>query len=197
MGSIRCGRALAAVVPLIFAFVTALFLLAVPARAGEHTGAPAEQKTLLSTAPDFTVTGVDGKTYQLSQLLKKGPVLLDFWTTWCKPCMLELPKLQAVWERHRDQGFTLLGVPSDDQKTAAKVKPMIQSKGFAFPNVPDPTRKIGNLYNVRNFPTTVLIAPDGKIVKITQGYNAGDEKDWETRIVALLGDTAAPKAESK
>jgi peroxiredoxin len=194
MGSIRFGRTLAALVPALLTLAVGFGLLALPARAGE----PAEgQKTLLSTAPDFTATGVDGKVYHLRELLQKGPVLLDFWSTWCKPCMLELPKLQAVWERHRGTGFTLLGVPSDDQKTAAKVKPTIQSKGFAFPNVPDPTRKIGNLYNVRNYPTTVLIAPDGKIAKVTQGYNVGDEKEWEARIIAILENTAAPAAESK
>lgn len=194
MGSIRFGRTLAVLVLALLTLAGGLALLNTPARAEEPA---AEQKTLLSTAPDFTATGVDGKVYHLKELLQKGPVLLDFWSTWCKPCMLELPKLQAVWERHKGAGFTLLGIPSDDQKTAAKVKPMIQSKGFAFPNVPDPTRKIGNLYNVRNYPTTVLIAPDGKIVKVTQGYNVGDEKEWEAKIVALLGTAAAPATESK
>lgn len=194
MGSIRFGCAGAAALLALLIVTSGLSTLVAPARAEE----PAEgQKTLLSTAPDFTATGVDGKVYHLKDLLQKGPVLLDFWSTWCKPCMLEIPKLQAIWEKQKGAGFTLLGVPSDDQKTAAKVKPMIQSKGFVFPNVPDPTRKIGNLYNVRNYPTTILIAPDGKIVKVVQGYNAGDEKEWEARIAALLGQTAAPAAESK
>jgi peroxiredoxin len=194
MGSIRFCRAGAALVLALLTLAAGFGPLATPARAGN----PADgQKTILSTAPDFTATGVDGKVYHLRELLQKGPVLLDFWSTWCKPCMLELPKLQAVWERHRGAGFTLLGVPSDDQKTAAKVKPMIQSKGFAFPNVPDPTRKIGNLYNVRNYPTTVLIAPDGKIVKVVQGFTPGDEKEWEARITAILLPTATPATESK
>lgn len=194
MGSIRLGRAGAALVLALLTLTAGFGSLATPARAG----GPAEgQKTLFSTAPDFTATGVDGKVYHLRELLQKGPVLLDFWSTWCTPCMLELPKLQAVWERHRGAGFTLLGVPSDDQKTAAKVKPMIRSKGFAFPNVPDPTRKIGNLYNVRNYPTTVLIAPDGKIVKVVLGFTPGDEKEWEARITAILGPTAASSTESK
>ena len=166
-----------------------------PARAGD-TAAPG-QTTLLSSAPDFTGVGVDGKNYRLTELLKQGPVLIDFWATWCKPCMLEMPKLQDVWQRHKTQGFTLLGIPSDDQKTTAKVKPKIQQMGFVFPNIPDPTRRIGNAYNVRQFPTTVLIAPDGKIVKVTQGFSPGDEKEWERRIVELLGPGGGAPAGTK
>jgi len=157
------------------------------ALAGEDSGsAPAEKKSL-STAPDFTGKGVDGKTYQLKELLKNGPVLLDFWTTWCKPCMLEIPHLQKIYEKHGAAGFTLLGIACDDQKSASKIKPTIQSRGFKFPIVTDTDKRIAGLYNnVRNYPTTILIAPDGKIVKIAQGYNPGDEKELEAKILALL-----------
>ncbi len=156
--------------------------------AGERTGTPAAPaKSLLSSAADFTATGVDGKTYKLSDLLEKGPVLLDFWTTWCKPCMLEIPHLQKIYEKHGAAGFTLLGIACDDQKSASKIKPTIQSRGFKFPIVTDTDKRIAGLYNnVRNYPTTILIAPDGKIVKIAQGYNPGDEKELEAKILALL-----------
>lgn len=171
-----------------------------PARAGdatdtapaaENSAAPAAEKAAvpaaLSKAPDFTGTGIDGKTYRLKDLLAKGPVLIDFWTTWCKPCMQELPHLQKIWEKYHAQGFTLLGVASDDPRTAAKIKPLVQSKGFKFTIVTDGDRKIGNLYNVRNYPTAVLVAPDGSVVSYAQGYHPGDETEMETRIVALLG----------
>lgn len=185
MGSLGHRRTPAALILSLLAILIGCSSIIAPARA-DDTAVP-EQKTLLSRAPDFTGVGVDGKTYRLTELLKQGPVLIDFWTTWCKPCMLEIPKLQDVWQRHLAQGFTLLGIPSDDQKTTAKVKSKIQQMGFVFPNIPDPTRRIGNAYNVRNFPTAVLIAPDGKIVKVAQGFSPGDEKEWESRVAALLG----------
>lgn len=185
----RISRCLAAIC--LTAVVLALPPAVRPALGEEAAPGSPKSATSLSTAPDFSAVGVDGKTYQLSALLKQGPVLLDFWTTWCKPCMLEMPKLQEIWLKHKEKGFTLVGIPSDDQKSAAKVKPTIQSKGFKFVNLPDPTRKIGNLYNVRNYPTTVLIAPDGSIVKYTLGFNPGDEKELEAKILALLGGTEA------
>lgn len=184
-----CDRRTPAVLSVSLFAILVGFTPALPQTPARDDTTPG-QKTLLSIAPDFTGMGVDGKNYRLTELLKKGPVLIDFWTTWCKPCMLELPKLQSVWERHKAQGFTLLGVPSDDQKTTAKVKPKIRQMGLVFPNIPDPTRRIGNAYNVRNFPTTVLIAPDGRIVKVAQGFSPGDEKEWEDRIVALLRTSA-------
>ncbi len=169
-----------------------------PAR-GQSGAAPAasdESTRSLSTAPDFTGKGVDGKTYALRDLLAQGPVLVDFWTTWCKPCMMEIPQLQKIYDEFKGRGFTLLGVVSDDQKSAAKIKPTIASKGFKFPNVGDADRRICNLYNVRNYPTSVLIAPDGKIMSYTLGYRPGDEKELREKIAALLDGAsgAAPAA---
>lgn len=100
--------------------------------------------------------------------------------------MQELPHLQKLWEAHKGQGFTVLGVASDDQRTAAGIKPLVQSKGLKFPVVTDGDRKIGNLYNVRNYPTTVLIAMDGSVVSFAQGYRPGDEKEMEKKVAALL-----------
>jgi peroxiredoxin len=162
-------------------------------QAGPSGSAAAETPAAISTAQDFTGTGIDGKSYHLQDLLKKGPVMLDFWTTWCGPCMKELPELQKIWEKYRDQGFTLLTVASDDQRTAAKIKPLALSHGFKFPVLTDTNRKIGNLYNVRNYPTTFLINRDGSVVFQAQGYRPGDEKDVEARVAALLAG-GAPKA---
>lgn len=172
-------------------------LLAIAVLLLTAAGASAEDgDRVVSKAPDFTLQGIDGTTYKLSSLLEKGPVLLDFWTTWCKPCMQELPQLQKIYERHRERGFTLLGIPSDDQRTAAKIKPTIKAKGFEFPNAPDTDRRVGNLFSVRNYPTTVLISPQGEIVVVAQGYRPGDEKELEARILALLPEAPAEQDEA-
>jgi len=161
------------------------------------TPAPPAEKTLLSSAPDFTMEGVDGKSYHLQDLLKKGPVLMDFWATWCVPCLHELPKIEKIYGKYKDRGFTLLGVPCDDARTAAKIKPLIQSKGFKFPNVPDGEHKIVNMFNVRNFPTSILIAPDGHIVSVTQGYREGDEVTIEKAVAGLLPPAGQPTGDSQ
>ena len=180
-----------AVVPLVIALL-AILLPIHQTFGGEPAAAvkASSEGSGISAAPDFTATGVDGKTYRLSELLKNGPVLLDFWTTYCGPCMLELPKLQKMWEQYKDRGFTLVGVVCDDQKNAAKIKPTILSKNFKFLNLVDSDHKIGSLYSVRQFPVSVLVAPDGKIATKVEGYKPGGEKEFEKRILPLLPNTA-------
>lgn len=146
----------------------------------------AEGDESASIAPDFTAEALDGSTVTLSELLKEGPVYLDFWTTWCKPCQMALPKLDELQKKYADAGFTLLTIASDDQKTISKVKPHVKSRGWEFPVILDSKREIGNKYNVRNYPTSYLIGQDGKIVKVHVGYRPGDEKSLEEEIVSLL-----------
>jgi peroxiredoxin len=169
----------------------ALLLALVAGHGPAAADAPAGKPAAVSSAPDFGGRGVDGREYQLRHLLQRGPVLLDFWTTWCKPCMNELPNLQKIYQKYAARGFTLLGIPSDDAKTASKIKPTLHAKGLTFPNVPDTDRRINNLYNVRNYPTTVLIAPDGSVQMVAMGYKLGDEVELEKKIVALLGPAPA------
>lgn len=163
-----------------------LVALLSPLASAYAEGTASGEKTLASIAPDFTAKGLDGRTYKLSELLEKGPVLLSFWTTYCKPCMQEMPELQKVWDRRKEAGLTYLGIACDNSKSVAQVKPKVQSMKFQFPIISDVDQKIMGLYNVRNCPTTVLIAPDGKISLFRLGYTKGAEAEIEERIVALL-----------
>lgn len=177
------------------ACATALVLV-VMTQAARADDSATEQKdgSPISVAADFTAEGLDGQKYQLSKLLEKGPVFLDFWTTWCKPCMVELPELGKLHEKYKDRGFTLLTVASDDQKTLAKVKPTVKQHGWTFPVLLDPKREIGNPYNVRQYPTSYLIGQDRKIVSVHLGYRPGDEAKIEEEILRLLpaADSPAP-----
>jgi peroxiredoxin len=166
--------------------VSAVLLVPSFAAAEGTPAAGSDAKTLASVAPEFTAKGLDGQTYKLSELLQKGPVLLSFWTTYCKPCLQEMPELQKVWQRRKEAGLTYVGIACDNSKSVAQVKPKVQSMKFKFPIISDVDQKIMGLYNVRNCPTTVLIAPDGKIVLFRLGYTKGAEAEIEEKIVSLL-----------
>jgi cytochrome c biogenesis protein CcmG, thiol:disulfide interchange protein DsbE len=184
-GSAQSGVRSAVLSFLLPALAGTLLLPAAGGAYAQESAAPAPKKAL-SSAPDFTGTGIDGKSYHLQEILKKGPVLLDFWATYCKPCMMELPEMEKLAEKYKDRGFNLITVAGDDQRTIAKLKPLVQSKGFKFVTLTDTDKKINNMYNVRNYPTSVLIDSGGKIVIQTQGYSHGDEKEMEKRILELL-----------
>jgi peroxiredoxin len=147
-------------------------------------------------APDFTAKNLAGKKVQLSDLLKEGPVLIDFWTTWCKPCMLELPELDRIHRTYAEHGFKAIAISQDDTKTVRKVKPLVKQKKLDLLVLVDPKREVGTKYGVRNYPTSFLIDQEGGIVHYAQGYNRGDEKELEELVRGLLGLEAGEEADS-
>jgi peroxiredoxin len=152
-------------------------------------------ETPKTTAPDFELKSVDGKTYKLSDLLAKGPVLLNFWTTWCKPCQKELPEMQELYHKYKDQGYTFVSIAEDDQRTMSKVRPTVRQRKYKFPVLIDADHSVGGLYAVRSYPTSFLIASDGTIVSTSIGYRKGDEKKIEKLIVEQLKATKEAAAD--
>src|SRR5690606_34227440 len=83
-------------------------------------------------APDFKLPDLDGNYLDLSKFTGEGPVLISFWATWCKPCMEELTEFNKIYNDYKDKGFKLIAISTDNEKTVAKVKPFIRSKGYNF-----------------------------------------------------------------
>lgn len=114
-------------------------------------------------APTFETTDINGNPISLAGLRGKV-VLLDFWATWCGPCIGELPHLHRVREKFAGDRFTLLSISLDDDCDAARA--MIAEKNMAWQHTCEGdwnNSKIAQLYNVMSIPSTFLIAPDGKI----------------------------------
>ena len=137
-------------------------------------------------APNFKLENLDGGFLELSKVTGKGPVLLSFWATWCKPCMEEMTELNKIYEELKDKGFTLLAISTDNEKTIAKVKPLVKSKGFNFTVLLDKNSDVARKYYAQQIPYSVLIDSDGKIVEVHMGYMKGDEKNLREKILALL-----------
>ncbi len=155
--------------------------------------APSAAQTATIKAPDFTVKDLKGKTIHLAELLAKGPVYLNFWTTWCSPCKREMPELDRIHKTYRAQGFAVVAIAQDDTRTVGKVKPYIDSSKFEFLAATDPSKSAGNAYNVRAYPTSFLIKQDGTVAYFAQGYLPGDEKKIESLVRELLGmETGEP-----
>ena len=128
-----------------------------------------------------------GKNTNLKTLLAEGPVLLDFWATWCSPCLKEMVHLQRFHEKYQGYGLTILTVNQDSPKSISKVRSVLKSKKFSFMVALDPNGKIAKRLNAKLMPTTILLDMDGVIRWMHQGYLPGDEIEIESRIQALLG----------
>lgn len=109
---------------------------------------------------DFTLTDLQRKTWHLQDLRGKV-VLVNFWATWCPPCRKEMPDLQALYEKYRDQGFVVLSI-SDEE--AAKVAPFIAERKISYPVMLDPGRKVNTLYQVEGIPKSFVYDREGKLV---------------------------------
>lgn len=118
-------------------------------------------------APDFTLKNLEGETINLSDF-KGQPVLINFWATWCGPCRIEMPIIDAMYQKYKDEGFVVLAV--DVQESITIVQSFVNSMGLTFPILLDLTGEIADgPYRIRAFPTSYFVGRDGEITAAHRG----------------------------
>ena len=137
-------------------------------------------------APDFSVLSLHGSKYQLSDF-QDQVVLIAFWASWCSPCKAEMPMMQKVYERFKDQGFTILAVNATAQDNITKVSDIVSDLSLTFPILLDTEGSITSSYLVKAFPTSFLIDRNGKINDIMIGGPL-NEAYLSTKIETLLSE---------
>ena len=111
-------------------------------------------------APDFELNSLDGQTISLSDF-KGKPVLLNFWASWCGPCVFEMPFLQEIYDEWSNKGLILLTVNIGD--SSAKAKEFLQKHNLSLPVLLDTKKAVARRYNITAIPTTFFIDKDGII----------------------------------
>lgn len=115
-------------------------------------------------APDFSIKDVNGKTIKLSDFRGKA-VFLNFWATWCIPCLEEMPEMEIVYRKLKDRKFEMIAVSVDNDWDV--VKEFYQRHKLTLPSFLDPGHQVANAYKVYKFPETFLIDANGYVVKHT------------------------------
>jgi cytochrome c biogenesis protein CcmG/thiol:disulfide interchange protein DsbE len=159
--------------------------------AGEKPTKPSGDEAPVSpggkSAPSFTLQDLNGKQVSLSDF-KAKVVILDFWATWCGPCVIEIPHFVELYEQYKDQGFAMVGI-SVDRKGISVVKSFAQKHQVNYPILMTDGQVEKAYGDITGIPTTFVIDSAGKIRRKYVGYR--DKAVFEADIKALLAEAEA------
>jgi peroxiredoxin len=135
-------------------------------------------------APTFTTTDVEGHPIDLKSKLGKNVVLLDFWATWCGPCVQAMPEVDEVAKKFADKGLVFYAVNVGED--AAAIKEFLSQSKLEVPVAMSTDDKISKMYKVEGIPQTVLIGKDGKVQVVHVGFSSELSKTLTKEIEDLL-----------
>ena len=130
-------------------------------------------------APAFRLMDLEGEAHSLTAYQGKV-VFLNFWATWCGPCKVEMPAMEALYQAFRSQGMEILAV-SVDQQGAVVTRPFKEAMGLSFPILHDSDYQVGLTYGARTLPMTYLIDRQGVIRQRVFGA-----RDWNSQEARKL-----------
>lgn len=153
--------------------------------------AQSEQKP--RSIPSVDLKSLEGKTINTASLNNNGkPFVLDFWATWCKPCVNELNAINEVYaDWQKETGVKIIAISIDDARTAANVKPFVNGKGWEYEIYIDQNGDLKRALNIGMVPYTFLVNGKGEIVSVHTGYAPGDEVKLFEEIKKLIAETPA------
>jgi peroxiredoxin len=141
------------------------------------------------SAPDFELSSLDGRTARLSNLRDK-PVLLNFWTTWCAPCRVEMPWLVELDQQYRSQGVQIIGVSLDHPDAEQDVARFIAQVGVHYIILIGDSSVADTYGGVRFMPQSFFIGRDSKITKTSLGLTNKHDLEEGLRALLLNPDTS-------
>lgn len=143
-------------------------------------GTPVPAARIGQPAPDFALTDLDGKTVRLADL-RGRPVLVNFWASWCAPCVEEFPILQSAVAEHADQDLAIIGIVYRDNSEAARS--FMARMGADWPTVMDPGDEVALRYAIFGPPETFFIDAGGVIRGRQIGQLSASDLDRQLALI--------------
>lgn len=144
---------------------------------------PVQAEVQKGPAPNFTLKSLRGENLKLSE--HRGEVVLvSFWATWCGVCKQQMPKINEIYVRYRDEGFTVFAINVD--KDRQKVNTWLRGMRVAFPILFDVDQSVSEKYEVADMPSTYILDRDGNFRYVYSEYKAGMEDVFQKQIRELM-----------
>jgi peroxiredoxin len=141
-----------------------------------------EQALLNKQAPEFTLPTLAGDSVSTKDFRGKKKIVVSFWASWCGPCRMELPELEAFYEKNRASGkFEVLAITTDEDRKEAER--YARDNKLSFPVLWDENGKTENNYGVEGIPMLFVVDENGKVIFVQDGYELG----LEYRLASALG----------
>ena len=131
----------------------------------------------------------NGKKINLTDLLDEGPLVLQFWATWCAPCKKEMFHLDKIQKKFKNKGVNVLCVNTDKIKSIPKAKAFIKQKRYDMLVALDPSLSVYRKLSIALMPTLMIFDKDGNIVFRKEGYISGDELEIEKNVEVILSNS--------
>ena len=138
------------------------------------------------SAPSLALVDIRGVEQSLEKYRGKV-VVVNFWATWCPPCVEELPSLESAWQRYRQQGLVVLAVSDEEADIVTSFLERLPTD-ITFPVLIDSDMKTGNRWQIRGLPTTVVVDRSGDVHWRAEGQLDFSAPDVNKKLLALLDD---------
>jgi cytochrome c biogenesis protein CcmG/thiol:disulfide interchange protein DsbE len=132
--------------------------------------------------PDFRLRDLDNQWKEYSDLKGEELTIIDFWATWCQPCVRSIPLLSEIAQEFETQGVNFIGVSIDGPRNQSKIKPFMQSMGVNYPVIRDMDTELMSDLGVTAVPTLLIYDSNGDLVFFHEGFRPGDEDVVRTHI---------------
>lgn len=139
----------------------------------------------------FRLQTLDGRSAALEDYRDKL-VILNFWATWCEPCAIEMPTLEALGREYRRRGLVVLGISVDRGAPRLLLEPYVRNHRLTFPILLDPDLKTAGAWRVTGIPATFLIRPQGDVAGMVTGA-----REWHSAEMRALVETMLPGARAR